>query len=163
MDLVPRRDLVLPTKERASETSGLFGQLGVLEIVAESLDEVKGKRGIAVLIETANQFLRPPGSEHFTLGVTRVEQPHEFLSTVIGRYIMFGPGVNAITSERRSTSALFAVFRLFRRVGYTGHRGEHHCHFTKERLRVVSRSITGPAPSSESTTRLRGSSDLSGV
>jgi hypothetical protein len=37
VSFVPRRDLMLPTKERATETSGLFGQLGVLKIVAEPL------------------------------------------------------------------------------------------------------------------------------
>ena len=73
MGLVPGRDLVFPTKQRASETPSLFGQFEVLEIVAESTNKLERELGVVVIVESANEFLRPPGGEDLTTRVTRVE------------------------------------------------------------------------------------------
>jgi hypothetical protein len=75
---VPGSDLVFPTRQRAPETPGFFGQFGVLKIVAESLDEAKGEDGIAVIVGTANEFLRVPSGKDVTLRVTRIEESINF-------------------------------------------------------------------------------------
>lgn len=78
MGFVPGSDLVFPTQQRAPETSGLFGQFGVLKIVAESLDEAKGEDGIVVIVEPTNEFLRLPGGERLPLGPPALSSPINF-------------------------------------------------------------------------------------
>jgi hypothetical protein len=65
--LVPGGDLVFPTQQRANETPSLFGWLGVLTIVAESLDELER--------EVANEFLRLPSGEGLTRGSPAFSSP----------------------------------------------------------------------------------------
>jgi hypothetical protein len=49
---------MLPTQEGSPETLRLFGQVGVLEIVAETLNKGKGHLRVIVVVETTHELLR---------------------------------------------------------------------------------------------------------
>ena len=75
MRLVLRRNLMLPAKQGSPETARLFGEIGILKIVAESSHELEWEIRIIVVLKIANEFLCSPGGEHFALRVTGIAAP----------------------------------------------------------------------------------------
>ncbi len=80
---MPRGDLVTPTDQGATERTHFGGAGFVLEVAAESVDELDRKVGITMVVDAAHDFLRVPRSADLTARVARVEEPEQLAATVV--------------------------------------------------------------------------------
>ena len=97
---MPCGDLILPSKADAPETACFLGNVGVLEIVAESLEESKLQCGPVKIVESAHSFLRAISGGVLTLRVTRVEKSLDLLSKVIVESIIGHGEASSDTLEK---------------------------------------------------------------
>lgn len=82
---VPGGDLVAPSDDGAAKLADLGSARLVLEVAAESFDELVGEVGVSDVVDAAHGLLGVPAVANLAVGVAGVEEAQQLLAAVVGR------------------------------------------------------------------------------